>query len=217
MTDPIRGLRSQRVDYNREALDESGAPDDPLELFGQWYGEALRLGGEANAMVLATVGDDGAPSARTVLLKDLDEGDFVFYTNYVSRKARELAAHPACALMFPWYPLQRQVRVEGLAARVSRAESENYFASRPRDAQLGAWASPQSEQVPSRQDLEQRLEWAAVRFRGRDVECPPSWGGYRVTPLRIEFWQGRPGRLHDRLLYQRTAPSAPWTRVRLAP
>lgn len=217
MTDPLRGLRSQRVDYNREALDESSAAEDPFELFGQWYGEALRLGGEANAMVLATVGEDGAPSARTVLLKGLDDGDFVFYTNYMSRKARELAAHPACALLFPWYPLQRQVRVEGLATRTSREESAEYFASRPRDAQLGAWASPQSEQVPSRESLEQRMEWASVRFQGKDVECPPYWGGYRVTPLRIEFWQGRPGRLHDRLLYERTAASAPWSRVRLAP
>lgn len=217
MTDPLRGLRSQRVDYNREGLDEAHAPAEPLDLFSQWYGEALRLGGEANAMVLATVGDDGAPSARTVLLKDVAEGDFVFYTNHTSRKARELAHHPTCALLFPWYPLQRQVRVEGLATRTSRAEAEDYFASRPRDAQLGAWASPQSEQVPSRESLEQRMEWAAVRFRGKDVECPPYWGGYRVTPLRIEFWQGRPGRLHDRLLYERTAASAPWTRVRLAP
>lgn len=217
MTDPLRGLRSQRVDYNREGLDESRAPGEPLGLFAQWYGEALRLGGEANAMVLATVGEDGAPSARTVLLKDVSDGDFVFYSNYTSRKARELAHHPTCALLFPWYPLQRQVRVEGLATRTSREESADYFASRPRDAQLGAWASPQSEQVPDRESLEQRLEWAAVRFRGKDVECPSHWGGYRVTPLRVEFWQGRPGRLHDRLLYERTSASAPWTRVRLAP
>jgi pyridoxamine 5'-phosphate oxidase len=211
-------LAGQRVDYTLGGLSERDAPASPYELFHRWYDEALAAGGEPNAMVVSSVSGDGLPSSRTVLLKGLDEGEregFVFYTNYRSRKGRDLAAQPGCALLFPWYALQRQVRVEGVAEQVSRAESEAYFASRPRDAQLGAWASPQSEEVPDRQALDRLLVEAARRFEGTDVPCPQHWGGYRVRPEAVEFWQGRHGRMHDRLHYRREG--AGWGRSRLAP
>jgi pyridoxamine 5'-phosphate oxidase len=211
-------LAGQRVDYAMGGLSEDDAPGSPYQLFTRWYDEALAAGGEPNAMVVSTVSADGLPSSRTVLLKGLDEGPedgFVFYTNYTSRKGRELADEPRCALLFPWYALQRQVRVEGTAERVDRAESEAYFASRPRDAQLGAWASPQSEEVPDREALEGLLAEVAQRFDGTDVPCPPHWGGFRVRPRSMEFWQGRHGRMHDRLHYRREG--AGWGRSRLAP
>jgi pyridoxamine 5'-phosphate oxidase len=215
-------LAGQRVDYAMGGLSEEDAPGSPYELFTHWYDEALAAGGEPNAMVVSTVSADGAPSSRTVLLKGLDPSSgsgnregFVFFTNYRSRKGRELADEPRCALLFPWYALQRQVRVEGTAEQVSRAESQAYFASRPRDAQLGAWASPQSGEVPDRAALERLLAEAADRFEGTDVPCPPHWGGFRVRPEAIEFWQGRHGRMHDRLVYRRDGDG--WGRSRLAP
>lgn len=208
-------LAALREEYTRGGLDESDLAGDPVTMFEQWFAEATTAGlVEANAMVLATTGP-GGPSARTVLLKGVGPDGFVFYTNYGSRKAAELDAEPRCALLFGWYPLQRQIRVEGVATRVSREETEAYFATRPRDSQLGAWASAQSAPVASRADLDAAYDEIAARFADGDVPAPPYWGGYRVRPERVEFWQGRRGRMHDRLAYFDDA--GVWRTERLAP
>ena len=208
----IAGLRQEYADAG---LDEADLAPDPLTMFRRWFDDAARAGlHEPNAMVLATATPDGRPSARMVLLKGLSEEGFVFYTNLGSRKAAELAANPACALLFPWHALGRQVRVDGTAAQVSRAEVAAYFATRPRDSQLGAHASPQSRPVADRAELEAAYDAAAARFADAEVPPPDEWGGYRVSPEAVEFWQGRPGRMHDRLVYRRTDG---WTTQRLAP
>jgi pyridoxamine 5'-phosphate oxidase len=185
--------------------------------FGRWFGDARAAGlPEPEAMTLATTGPDGRPSARMVLLKGFDQRGFVFYTNYTSRKSRELAASPAAALVFWWPPpLQRQVRIEGLVERVSNEESEAYFRTRPLGSQLGAWASNQSEVIPGRDVLEKRLEELSARYADGEVPLPPFWGGFRLAPEVIELWQGRPNRLHDRLRYRRDG--ARWTIERLSP
>lgn len=211
---------AMRREYEAGGLAEEDAAEDPYVLFGEWFGAAVAAsaGGapwEANAMVVSTVGADGRPSSRTVLLKGYDPGGFVFYTNHGSQKGTELAVSPYCALLFGWYALQRQVRVEGEAVRVARAESEAYFATRPRQSQLGAWASHQSRVVADRAELDAAYDEASRRFAGVEVPCPPFWGGYRVRPQRFEFWQGRRGRMHDRLAYDRAGGG--WVRRRLAP
>jgi pyridoxamine 5'-phosphate oxidase len=218
----VRGLPDlfgERVDYLSEHLLESAAPADPLELFSSWMADAFAAKEqgvlpEPTAMVVATAAAGGRPSARTVLLKEVDAHGFVFFTNYESRKGAELVTSRSVALLFGWYPLHRQVRVEGLAERTSRAESEAYFASRPRGSQLGAWASAQSSEVTLEQ-LARAYRKAEERFEGMDVPCPEHWGGYRVQPESIEFWQGQPSRMHDRLLYRRAGED--WEIVRLAP
>jgi pyridoxamine 5'-phosphate oxidase len=190
---------------------------DPLEIAAGWYGEAVAAGlPEPNAMALATATPDGRPSARVVLLKAVDESGFTFHTNYQSRKGRELAGNPWAALVFYWPALERQVRVEGTVERLPPAESDAYFRTRPLGSRLGAWASPQSAAVPDRAALEQRLREVARGYEGRDVPRPPFWGGYRLRPVAVEFWQGRPNRFHDRLLYRRL-PSGGWQIERLAP
>lgn len=191
---------------------------DPFVQFRRWYGEALAADPkDANAMTLATASPDGAPSARVVLLKDADDRGLVFFTNYESRKGRELAGNPRAALAFYWPRLERQVRVEGRVERVTREESEAYFRTRPRDSRLGAWASRQSAVIPGREPLEARMaELAAEYGEGLDIPCPPWWGGYRVVPTLFEFWIGRPSRLHDRYRYT-PAPGGGWTVARLAP
>ena len=205
-----------RRDYRLGGLSEAEAGDDPSALFGLWLRTAADAGlSEPNAMTLATATPDGVPSARMVLLKSFDADGFVFFTNYGSRKSRELSANPHAALVVFWGALERQVRVVGRAEPVSAAESDAYYASRPREAQLGAWASPQSQPIESRAELESRLADAERRFAGATPSRPEGWGGWRVIPGEIEFWQGRPGRLHDRLLFRRT--DSAWTRVRLAP
>ena len=205
-----------RRDYRLGGLSEAEAGDDPIALFGLWLRTAADAGlSEPNAMTLATATPDGVPSARMVLLKSFDADGFVFFTNYGSRKSRELSANPHAALVVFWGALERQVRVVGRAEPVSAAESDAYYASRPREAQLGAWASPQSQPIESRAELEARLADAERRFAGATPSRPEGWGGWRVIPGEIEFWQGRPGRLHDRLLFRRT--DSAWTRVRLAP
>ncbi len=208
-------LAAMRRSYALSSLDEADLAADPHTQFRRWFDEARRAQvDEPNAMVLATVDADGVPSARTVLLKELDTG-FVFFTNHDSRKGQAIAAHPHAALVFLWKPLERQVCVAGRVEQVSRAESEAYFAQRPRESQLGAWASHQSHPVADRATLEAHYEAVRARHDGATVPCPPHWGGFRVLPDRVEFWQGRVGRLHDRLHYRRDADR--WVVERLDP
>jgi pyridoxamine 5'-phosphate oxidase len=215
----VPDLYGERLDYTGDHLLESNTPADPFVLFDAWLADAFLAKErgvlpEPTAMVVATCVDD-QPSARTVLLKNVSNEGFTFFTNYNSRKGSELSRNRGVALHFGWYPLHRQVRAEGTAQLVSRAESEAYFATRPRDSQLGAWASEQSSAVASLEELTASYAVAERRFEGVAVPCPEDWGGYRVTPTMIEFWQGQPSRMHDRLLYRRAGLA--WTRSRLAP
>lgn len=208
-----------RREYRRDELLESEAGDDPLALFQRWFDEALSAGiVEANAFILSTVQASGRPSSRTVLLKSMDDDGFVFYTNYQSSKAEQIAQQGAVAMLFLWAQLERQIRIEGYAVKVSAEESDAYFLARPLASRLGAWASPQSSVIASRSVLEECLADCEKRF-GDNPPRPPHWGGYRVVPDKLEFWQGRRSRLHDRLRYRREAPSAhcPWVLERLAP
>lgn len=208
-------IASIRTDYKRGELDETHAAADPIEQFSRWWEEARRCEiADVNAMTLATASAASRPSARTVLLKDFDSRGFVFYTNYDSRKGRELAANPQAALLFFWKELERQVRIDGRIERVSAEDSDAYFASRPLASRIGAWASPQSEAIPGKAWLVAKAAEMGLRH-GLSPARPPHWGGYRVCPEAIEFWQGRPSRLHDRLLY--TRGDGGWIRSRLAP
>jgi pyridoxamine 5'-phosphate oxidase len=214
MVDHIAGLR---LDYRQAALDEHAVASDPLTQFDVWFHEALAANLlEPNAMTLATAGADGMPSARVVLLKGYDDRGFVFYTSHESRKGLDLDANPRAALVFYWPELERQVRVNGDVARLTTAENEAYFRSRPPGSQLAAWASRQSQVIASRAELEARWQALAREFADRPVPPPPHWGGYRVTPRQVEFWQGRPDRLHDRIRYRRQAEGG-WVVERLAP
>nr|WP_244615979.1 pyridoxamine 5'-phosphate oxidase [Stackebrandtia albiflava] len=216
MTDFAADPAAMRRDYTGRTLLESHAPREPFTLFTRWFDDAVRDGGlEPNAMVLATTGPDGAPRQRTVLLKAFSTDGFVFYTNYESDKARQIDARPGVGLLFGWYRQHRQVIVSGTASRVPRPQTEAYFATRPHGSQLAAWASRQSRPLPDRDSLDAEYRRAAARFPG-DVPAPPHWGGYRVVPHEIEFWQGRADRLHDRLRYRR-AESGGWVVARLAP
>jgi pyridoxamine 5'-phosphate oxidase len=206
-----------RKEYTRAGLDESDAVPDPIEQFRRWFDDALAADlHEPNAMTLATATPEGRPSARIVLIKGFDERGFIFYTNYEGRKARELEANPQCALVLYWAELERQVRIEGRVSRISEEESDAYFASRPRGSQLGAWVSEQSQSIESRGALELRLRELEREYEGREIPRPPFWGGYRVEPEVIEFWQGRENRLHDRLQYRRPEDGG-WERERLQP
>ncbi len=202
---------------SRPALEESGVPADPVTLFAQWMDDVVAAGlPEPTAMVLATVSPAGRPRARTVLLKDYGPAGFVFYTNRMSAKGRALAEHPQACLVFPWHPIQRQVIIEGPVQALSTSESEPYFHSRPRGSQLGAWASRQSSVLASRAELEERYQEIEARWpEGTAVPMPEFWGGYRVLPDVMEFWAGRPSRLHDRLRYRRADQD--WLLERLAP
>jgi pyridoxamine 5'-phosphate oxidase len=212
-----------RREYMAEGLDVTDLDPDPLVAFSGWLREVSAAGlAEANAMVVSTVGAGGVPSSRMALLKALDARGFVFFTNYTSRKAAELAANPQVCLLFPWHALRRQVIVSGTASRLPAAESAAYFRSRPRASQLGAWASRQSRVLASRAELDERFERLALRWpEGTDVPAPEFWGGYLVSVASIEFWQGRASRLHDRLRYTRIEPSTRrstgWRVDRLAP
>lgn len=210
-----RDLNHLRSDYKRGALDEEHCAADPVTQFHRWFDEALASQlPEPNAMTLATVDADGQPSARVVLLKSFDDAGFVFYSNYESRKGRALDANPRAALLFFWPELERQVRVEGLVTRVPPDVSDAYFATRPLASRIGAWASPQSQPIPGKAWLVTRAAEMGVRH-GLSPGRPPHWGGYALEPRRVEFWQGRPSRLHDRILYTRGDEG--WRLERLAP
>jgi pyridoxamine 5'-phosphate oxidase len=206
-----------RREYSDGTLDERDLAADWPTQFGRWLSDAIAAGlPEPNAMVLSTADRAGRPSSRTVLLKEYDDRGFVFFTNYESRKGTELSANPHASLVFPWFAMFRQVIVTGSVERTSRAETEEYFATRPRGAQLGAWASPQSRPLPGRAALEDAWRAAEDRFGPDSVPAPPHWGGFRISPVTVEFWQGRVSRLHDRLRYRRH-DDGQWLTERLAP
>jgi pyridoxamine 5'-phosphate oxidase len=210
-------VSEQRRDYRRAALDERGLAPDPIVQFRVWLAAALAAGPlDATAMTLATADREGRPSSRVALLKGCDERCFVFFTNFGSRKARELDANPHAALVFYWPASDRQVRAEGVVERTPREETAAYFATRPLASQLGAWASRQSAPVAGREQLEQAFAAAAARFAGGEVPAPEFWGGYRMRPTAVEFWQGRESRLHDRIAYRRNAEGG-WIVERLQP
>lgn len=219
--DALDSVAAARAEYTRGGLVESDLLTDPIAMFRRWYDDAHAAGlHEPNAMVVATVSGalpDGqsAPAARLVLLKGISEEGFVFYTNTGSRKGAELAGNPRIALLFPWHPLERQVRVDGTATLLPRADVDAYFAVRPRGSQLGAWASHQSSVVSDREELLAAYDEAERRYAEGEVPTPTEWGGYLVHPESVEFWQGRPGRMHDRLVYRREADG--WRTERLAP
>jgi pyridoxamine 5'-phosphate oxidase len=210
-------LTSIRTDYAREGLRESDLDPSPIAQLEKWLNEAIAAEHpEPTAMMLATASPEGEPAARVVLLKGLGAGGLVFFTNYESDKGRQLADNPRASAVFFWVLLERQARVSGTVSRVAREETEAYFRSRPRESQLGTWASAQSSVLEGREALETRLAEVRARFGDGEVTCPPMWGGYRLVPDRLEFWQGRPSRLHDRLRYTRKG-EASWLVERLSP
>ncbi|WP_257281382.1 pyridoxamine 5'-phosphate oxidase [Endozoicomonas sp. ISHI1] len=205
-----------RENYTQAGLDLDSLDPDPFQQFDLWFQQAVEAQlTEPNAMSLATTSKEGLPSLRTVLLKYVSPGGFVFFTNYSSRKARDIADNPNVAIMFPWVSLERQVTVRGRAEKISKTDSLKYFTSRPHGSQLGAWVSQQSSVITGRKVLEMKLEEMKRKFKEGKVPLPDFWGGYRIIPDTIEFWQGRPNRLHDRFLYTRTASN--WTIERLSP
>lgn len=207
-----------RHDYEKDQLDEGAVARDPFTQFQTWFDAANAADvPEPNAMVVATASAAGRPSSRVVLMRGFDPRGFVFYTNYESRKGSDLAANPFASCVWFWQSMERQVRVEGSVAKVEPSESDDYWRGRPRNSKLGAWVSDQSSAVESRQALETELASLQERFPGDEIPRPPHWGGFRVVPTVVEFWQGRRSRLHDRIVYRRAAADAPWEIVRLAP
>lgn len=213
---PLEDIASLRKEYSRGDLIESGLPQDPMQLFAEWFVEAGPMGIiEPNAMILSTVSQDGKPSSRAVLLKGIEAGAFVFFTNHESRKAQEIEHNPSVSILFLWLEAERQVRIEGKATRISPEESSAYFKTRPRESQLGAWASRQSATIANREELEARFKEMEERFKDQEIPMPEFWGGYAIAPTSMEFWQGRIGRLHDRIVYEKNGDA--WTKHRLNP
>jgi pyridoxamine 5'-phosphate oxidase len=210
-------IRDRRVQYETAGLERGELDNNPITQWQRWYDQAAEAQvAEPNAMTLSTIGIDGGPDSRIVLVRGVDELGFAFYTNYDSAKSKQLIAHTQASAVFGWLDLHRQVRVRGSVTKLSEEVSNEYFASRPRESQLGAWASTQSQPIAGREELLTRLTEAEQRFSGRDVERPPHWGGWVLTPREFEFWQGRPSRLHDRFHYARQ-PDTSWSIERLAP
>lgn len=213
MKDKVVDLREE---YNKDSLDIKDLAQNPIVQFEYWFDEAVGANlPEPHAFMVSTVNTEGKPSARIVLLRNADENGFTFFTNYNSRKGQDIEAKPYASATFFWQQLQRQVRIEGTIEKVSAQESDEYFASRPRESQIGAWASNQSQVLESREALEQRVASLTKEYEGKDIPRPPHWGGYRIKPTQIEFWQGRPSRLHDRFLY--ILDNNNWTINRLNP
>ncbi|MCU0823412.1 MAG: pyridoxamine 5'-phosphate oxidase [Leptospira sp.] len=214
-----KDLKSMRKSYAKAELSESSAGNNPLALFSTWFEEAAKASeSEPNAMTLSTIGEDGYPNGRIVLLKAVVAGEFQFFTNYESKKGKELLKNPKAALTFFWPELERQVRIQGTISKISKTESESYFRERPRESQLGAHVSRQSTIIESRNELEIQFRNLEKEFKDKDIPIPEYWGGYNLYPISIEFWQGRVGRLHDRLLYTRDSKNETlWTRKRLSP
>ena len=213
----ISSLEALRQKYSEEGLDHTSLSADPLLQFQTWYQQAIDSGiSEPNGMCLATASNSAAPSLRTVLMKSYDKNGFIFYTNFGSRKAKQIAENNQVSLIFPWISLHRQVIIEGTAEKISTAESMKYFATRPRGSKLGAWSSQQSEVISTRSMLDAKLDEIKNKFAKGDIPLPSFWGGYRVKPMRIEFWQGRQHRLHDRFLFTLTAAGS-WKAERLSP
>jgi pyridoxamine 5'-phosphate oxidase len=210
-------IRDRRVQYETAGLDLTDLDQDPVMQWNLWHDQALDAGvAEPNSVVLSTVDADGVPDARNLLIRGADHNGFSFFTNYLSAKSRQLQHHPVAAATSSWLDLHRQVRIRGEVVRLPEADSDAYFASRPRESQLGAWASPQSQPLRDRAELEQLLADVRTRFEGQDVPRPPHWGGWLLAPIEVEFWQGRPSRLHDRFRYRRGA-TGDWDISRLAP
>ena len=216
--DPLAALAQHRFEYETAGLDVGDVDGDPLVQWQRWFREASEAGcTEPHAFVLGTVDADGWPQTRYILLRAADERGFSFFTNYLSAKSQQMEAEPQVSLLFTWLQLHRQVRILGTVARVPEADSDDYFASRPRGSQVGAWSSPQSQPIPDRAWLEQRVEQMAATFGDAPVPRPAFWGGWAVQPVAYEFWQGRPSRLHDRLRYTRDGADGSWALHRLAP
>jgi pyridoxamine 5'-phosphate oxidase len=211
-------IRHRRVQYETAGLDVRDLSPSPVEQWHRWYDDAEAADlPEPHAMAISTVDERGMPDSRVVLARGVDDSGITFFGNYESAKGRQLAAHPMASAVFPWLALHRQVRIRGSVQRLSAADSDDYFASRPRESRLGAWASPQSQVIEGRTDLDLRLAEVNRRFDGVDVPRPPHWGGWLLVPESFEFWQGRPSRLHDRLVYRRSDSDGSWSIARLAP
>lgn len=214
----LRYLANHRLDYGKEHAEENTAGNNPFQIFGEWFAKALQNSlVEPHAMNLATAGNGGTVSSRIVLLRDYTEGGFTFFTNYESRKGKDLEYNNRCALNFFWPPLEKQIRIEGTVEKLEEAESSAYFDTRPRESQIGAWASTQSELLESRELLELKVKYFTQQFEGREVPRPPQWGGYVVKPYYFEFWQGRENRLHSRVVFRKEENSRLWHKYMIQP